>query len=234
MHFDKEKSFNWLFSQDITEVKEISRVVLASHLWDVKNELIVKLIRAKGERFWNYSLRDSSRAVSALANRGIIFPDVEKWILSKQENSSWNNDVYDTTYALAALADMGIYNPEGCSWLVENYSSDWEYPGTTALIISALIRQNEIQGAETTNYKDFINERARYILSQRDKNGAWKTIATSNICIQALLLAGCKKELSDDIDWLLGKMNANGVWGKDEGNVTATALSLITLAYFNE
>jgi hypothetical protein len=173
--------------------------------------------------------------VSALTSVGIKHTDVAQWILSKQENDAWNNDVYDTTYALIALADMGVHNSKACKWLVDNYASDWEYPGTTALIISALIKQNQIKENDDTHgsdYNKFINEHARWILTQRDKNGAWKTIATSNICIQALMLAGYKEELNSDIEWVLDKMNSSGTWGKDDGNITSTALSLITLAQF--
>lgn len=232
MHFEKEISFDWLLSQNITEIKEISRVLMACQLWNIKTDLADKLIETKKEGHWNNSLRDTSRSVSALEKIGITYPDIESWILTKQENGAWNNDVYDTTYALMALADMGKYNLEACKWLVDNYSSDWEFPGTTALVISALIKQSQVKQDENNSYSDFVNERARWILTQRDKNGAWKTIATSNICVQALMLAGCHEKLSNDIDWVLQKMNENGSWGKDDGNITATALSLISLAQF--
>ncbi len=232
MHFEKERSFDWLLSQNMTEIKEVSRVLLACQLWDIKTDLANKLMEQKEDKSWNNSLRDTSRAISALAKMENDYSDIKSWILAKQENGAWNNDVYDTTYALMALAEMGTYNSKACKWLVDNYSSDWEFPGTTALIISALIKQGGISQNKNDDHSEFILKHAKWILTQRDKNGAWKSIATSNICIQALILAGYHGELSSDIEWVLGKMNDNGSWGKDNGNVTATALSLITLAQF--
>ncbi len=232
MYFKKERSFYWLLSQDISKIKEISRVLLAFQLWNVETDLARKLIEEKNDGHWNNSIRDTSRSISALAKVEENQENTKKWILAQQENGAWNNDVYDTTYALMALADMGIYNLEGCRWLVDNYSSEWEYPGTNSLIINALIKQGKLD--QNDEFSAFINEHAKWILGQRDKNGAWKTIATSNICIQALILAGYHEELSSDIEWVLEKMNHNGSWGKNEASVTATALSLITLAQFTK
>jgi squalene cyclase len=46
-------------------------------------------------------------------------------------------------------------------------------------------------------------------------------------------MAGFNEELEESGKWLLNKQNPNGSWGKGEGDVTATALSLITLGYLN-
>lgn len=229
MHFESEESFKWLYSQEISKVKDLARIVQASYLWDKKNEYMQKLIGLKEEHSWNCDLRDTSRASSALALTGIHLPEVEKWILSKQTGSSWNNDVYDSTYALMALADMGVYNKEGCKWLVENYSEQWEHPGTTALIITALIKQKNVRAEDRANFDDFTEQRARWIISQREKDGSWKTLATSNLVLQALILAGHKKDVGNSLRWVISKRNVNGSWGKGDGDINTTSLSLITI-----
>lgn len=233
MHFNSELSFNWLLSRDITEAKELSRAMLACHLWNVKNDMASKLIRLKKEGSWNHSLRDTARAASALAAIGIVFLDVSKWMLSEQKEGSWNEDVYDTTYALIALADMGIENSKGCLWLTRNYGPAWEHPGTTSLILQALISQESLGTRDIPDNEEFIHERARWLLARRSPEGAWETIATSNLVMQALLLAGYGRELDTAQQWILSRMNANGSWGKDTGDVTASSLSLITLAQLN-
>ena len=231
MYFKSEISFNWLLSRDIRDVKELSRALLACHLWDVKNELAPKLIRLKQESSWNHYIRDTSRAASALAAIGLFFPDVSKWILSEQKGSSWNEDVYDTAYALLALADMGIENSRGCVWLVENYGPAWEHPGTTALILKALTGQLQLENKNILATEVFIHEKAGWLLSRRTQEGAWESIATSNLVMQALILAGYGRELGGASQWLLSRMDTNGSWGKSTGDVTATSLSLITLGY---
>ncbi|MBN2110737.1 MAG: hypothetical protein JW705_06590 [Methanosarcinaceae archaeon] len=237
MQFHSERTFNWLFSRDMNEVKELSRVILACHLWGVSTELVHELIGLKKEGCWEGSLRDTSRAASALAARNIVFRDVVDWMLSEQKHGAWGNDVYDTTYALAALADMGVRNREGCSWLVDNYGPAWEHPGTTALVITALIKQGMLGkkgGNDNSDPGGFIAERAVWMLSKRAEKGGWKNPATSNIVMQALILAGHGSEIRIDVQWLLDNMNPNGSWGEDEGDVNTTALTLITLAYLEK
>ena len=230
MQFQSERTFNWIFSRDIHSVKELSRVILACDLWDAGADLAPELIASKEEGCWENSLRDTARAASTLAARGIIYPDVIEWLLSKQKDGAWNDDVYDTAYVLASLADMGVHNREACSWLMENYGPAWEHPGTTALIISALVKQERVNKKESHDFEDFIVKRSEWILSKRVDNGAWKTLATSNIVMQGLILAGYGSELEEALCWLLERMNNNGSWGKDEGDVNTTALTLITLA----
>ncbi len=231
MDFKSEASFKWLYSQKITKVKDLARIVQASYLWNEENNhtegLTEKLINSKTENSWNSDLRDTSRAASALALKGIVFPDIERWVLSEQAERSWNNDVYDTTYALIALADMGSYNPEGCGWLIDNYGKKWEHPGTTALIITALSKQAKLENEDT--FSDFIAERARWIISQQESEGAWKTLATSNLVIQSLILTGHKDETAIPLKWILSHINSNGSWGKEGGDINTTSLSLITL-----
>ena len=222
------KSFNWIKTRQPSSAKELSRVVTAGSLWGIpNNDNAAHLIRMKQDGAWNDSIRETARACSALADIGIMFNDSKRWLLSHQHESSWNRDVYDTTYALAALADMGKSNEDGCQWLVENYGAEWEHVGTTALVITALWKQDTLSGSAV--YRDFINERAEWILSQREADGGWKFISTSNIVMQALMLVGFKDELEGDVQWLIGEMNGDGAWGKGDGDVIATALGLITV-----
>jgi len=220
----------WLLSRDISSVKEISRVIQAAHLWDVRTDLVPELMSLKKGAVWDNSLRDTARAASALTSEGIVFSDVISWMLSEQKDGAWNNDVYDTAYVLTALADMGVVSREGCLWLIDNYGASWEHPGTTALIINALKKQDEINKDESSYFEDFIDERARWMLSKRTEKGAWKTPATSNIVMQALINAGYGSELGEYVQWLLDRMNDNGSWGKNKGDINTTALTLITLA----
>lgn len=223
-----ERAFTWTARQDPSTAKELSRLIGACELWNVENDYSSRLIRLRIGNNWNGSIRETARACSALASSDIDLEDSSRWLISRQEsNGSWENDVYDTTYALIALADMGIHDPEGCRWLVENYDEKWEHVGTTSLIITALIEQGHL--IEEDPFTDLINERAGWVLSERKEDGGWKFISTSNLVIQALSLAGFKEELEASENWLLSRQNANGSWGKGEGDVTATALSLITL-----
>jgi squalene cyclase len=64
------------------------------------------------------------------------------------------------------------------------------------------------------------------------ENGGWKFIATSNLVMQALIMAGRSGEIDQSIRWLLKKQNDNGSWGKNNEDITATAQSLITLALY--
>ncbi len=230
MHFNCERSFAWLFSQEVAQVKELSRALMACQLWGQSKDMVPRLIRLKGDGSWNGSLRDTARAASALSGAGMMFPDVREWMLSKQNNNgAWNDDVYDTTYALTALADMGVANKEACQWLLDNYGSAWEHPGTTSLIIQSLILQSKLM--DIPGATQFIHNRAEWLLSKRASEGAWENIATSNIVMHALMLAGYGSELKSAEQWILSKMNTNGSWGAKEGDITATALTLMTIAY---
>ncbi len=227
MEFRSEASFRWLYSQKISKVKDLARMVQASYLWNGKYTYKDELISLKKEASWNSDLRDTARAASGLALTGTIYPDTEKWVLSRQSEGSWNNDVYDTVYALSSLADMGSYNLKGCTWLTENYSEKWEHPGTTALVITALIKQANLVNEKT--HSKFIRDRAEWIISQKETEGAWRTPATSCLVIQSLILAGYKEDTEGPVSWLLSQMNDNGSWGKDGGNINTTSLALITL-----
>ena len=156
----------------------------------------------------------------------------ERWLLARKSKNSWNEDVYDTAYALGALADMGTQERGGCKWLYENYCPAWEQVGTTSLIITALKKQENL--AESKDFETFIREKAEWILSRKGQDGGWEHISTSNLAIQALILAGFKEEVEDSVHWLLENVRKSGAWGNKEDDINATALSLSTLGLYKE
>lgn len=225
-----KKGFDWLSTQRIESVKELANTVSAHALWGLPNPYVTRLILKKECDSWNSSIRDTARACSALSAEGIIFRAPEKWLLSRKKGGSWNEDVYDTAYSLGALADMEVSDRESCDWLYENYGPAWEQVGTTSLIISALKKQENL--TESRDFEEFICERARWILSKREQDGGWEHVSTSNLAIQALILAGFKKEVEVSIHWLLGKVRESGAWGNKEDDINATALTLSTLGMY--
>jgi hypothetical protein len=226
-----KKGFEWLSVQQIDSVKELSSTVSAHAFWKLPNPYITRLILKKEDGSWNSSIRDTSRACSALSTEGIIFMASVRWLLSRKSTVSWNEDVYDTAYALGALADMETQDKNGCVWLFENYCPAWEQVGTTSLIITALRKQENL--SKSGDFETFIRERAEWIISQKKQDGGWGHISTSNLAVQALLLAGFKKEIEDSVHWLLSNNHKNGAWGNKEDDINATALSLMTLGSFN-
>lgn len=225
-----QNAFEWIREQDISTAKELSRLITAFELWGVENDFPTELTQLKSENNWDNSIRETARACSSLVSSNFDLGKCGEWLLSKRENNgSWQNDVYDTTYALIALAEMGILEMKGCKWLVENYGEKWEHVGTTSLIINTLVKQENL--TDEKHFTDFIEERAKWILSERAEDGGWKFISTSNLVIQALIIVDLKEELDTSLKWLMSRQNSNGSWGKNEGDITATALSLITLGY---
>lgn len=228
-----KKGFDWLSEQQLNSVKELSSIVSAHAVWKLTDPYITPLILKKENGAWNSSIKDTSRACSALSAEGIIFLAAEKWLLARKIKGSWNEDVYDTAYALGALADMGTQDREGCWWLYEHYCPAWAQVGTTSLIIMALKKQVALSENRDLYLETFIRERAQWILSRRQQDGGWEHISTSNLVIQALIFAGYKKEVKDSIRWLFENVHKNGTWGnKEEDDTNATALSLITLGLY--
>lgn len=203
-------------------VKDISRTIQALSLWsETTSGLIELLLSKKKDGFWETEkpVLDTSRACSALAGCGIIHSDSINWILERQDDGSWNNNEIDTSYALIALGDASIKNESGCEWLRCNYGEKWEHVGTTSLITTALLKQNK------KKYGEFIKDRSSWLLSKR-QSGGWIYTATSNLAIQALMLAG-EADIAPSIQWLLEKQD-NGNWG----DITSTSLSLISLKMY--
>jgi hypothetical protein len=234
LEFDIVKnSFEWLSAQRIQSVKELSSTLSAHALWELPNPYITRLILEQdNDGSWNSSIRDTARASSALSTEGIVFTASARWLLARKKENFWNRDVYDTAYALAALADMGTQNKDGCNWLSENYCPAWEQIGTTSLIITALKKQDNL--AKTRIFETFIQEKARWILSKKRLDSGWIHISTSNLAIQALLLAGFKDEVEDSVNWLLENAHENGAWGNKDDDINATALTLSTLGLYKK
>ncbi|HHV24892.1 MAG TPA: hypothetical protein GXX65_10350 [Methanosarcina sp.] len=228
-----EKSFQWLSTQQIQSVKELSSTLSAHARWALPNPYITRLIlKQEKNGSWNSSIRDTARACSALSTEGIVFTASVRWLLARKSNNSWNRDVYDTAYALAALTDMETQDKNGCDWLYEHYCPAWEQVGTTSLIITALKKQDNL--AKTKTFETFIREKAEWILSKRGLDGGWKYISTSNLAIQALLLAGFKEELEASVHWLLENVHESGAWGNKNDEINATALTLSTLGLYKK
>jgi hypothetical protein len=228
-----KKGFEWLSDQQINSVKELSSTVSAHALWGLPDPYITRLIiKKEGDGSWNSSIRDTARACSALSTEGIIFMAAERWLRARKSKDSWNEDVYDTSYALGALADMETHDRDGCQWLYQHYCPAWEQVGTTSLIIMALKKQEAL--LKSKDFETFIRERAEWVLSRKRQDGGWEHISTSNLAIQALILAGFKKEIQDSIHWLLENVHENGAWGNKEDDINATALSLTTLGFYKK
>ena len=215
----------WLKEQQPETIKDISRSIQALTLWnEPASALIEKLLSFKKDGYWETQtpLTDTARAFIALCVCGKAQPEIIVWIQGQQREDNWNNSEIDTAYALMALGECRIKNENGCNWLVSNYGKKWEHPGTTSLIITALSMQ------DIEKYRDFIKDRAKWLLSKREDSG-WTYIATSNLVIQALILAGVEDEdIAPSIKWLLGKQQENGSW-KD---IISTTLSLVTLKMY--
>lgn len=213
----------WLKGQRPITVKELSRAIQALSSWNENlSSMIELLLSKKKDGFWNTDapLLDTARACSALVSCGYIQSESVSWILKQQKNDNWSNNKIDTAYALIALGDCGIKNKPGCDWLLRHCK---EHVGTTSLIITALLKQDE------RNYRAFINDSAGWILSKR-VSGGWTHIATSNLAIQALILAwesDNEKEVGPSIKWLLEKQSLDN-WG----DIISTALSLISLKMY--
>ncbi len=215
----------WSKQQEPQTVKDISRSIQALSLWDEPaSPLIEKLISMKKDGYWETQtpINDTARACIALGGYEKIQSEIIRWIQEQQRGENWNNSEIDTAYALMAMGDRMTKNIQGCEWLIRNYGPEWEHAGTTSLIITALIKQDR------EKYRDFIKERARWLLLKKKDSGC-TYIATSNLVIQALILAGVEKEdIAPFIEWLLGKQLENGSW-KD---IISTTLSLISLRMY--
>ncbi|MFU8767328.1 MAG: hypothetical protein ACNA7I_06655 [Candidatus Methanoperedens sp.] len=221
-----QAGLNWLKQQEPVSVKGISRTLQALTVWgEDTSRLSSALLSKQKNGYWetDKTLLDTARAGSALAGCWIIQPETIRWIHERQDKGCWNENEIDTAYALIALGDMGVRDEEGCDWLCNNYTGKWEHAGTTALIITALFKQDK------ELYRDFIKDRQSWILSKRE-SGGWVHIATSNLVIQALVLTGDSDmvtEIEPSIVWLLGKQESN-----NPGNINSMALSLISLKVY--
>ncbi|MCL2142146.1 MAG: hypothetical protein FWH46_04645 [Methanimicrococcus sp.] len=146
----------------------------------------------------------------------------------KLQKERWNENIYDLVYILSAFGDAGIFEPELCLNLCEHDLPDWQHPGTTALIITALQKQKNLslfQESENALISEFIKKKNDWLVSVRE-NGCWKYPATSNLVLHALILCDQKRKALDSLSWLIQSQKENGSW---EDNINTTALSLLTL-----
>ncbi|MBP2030202.1 squalene cyclase [Methanohalophilus levihalophilus] len=224
-----KKGFIWLEQQHPDDLKEISRFSLAYTLWKKENKWIDFLNNVLQEPL-KQNVRDIARVLTSASIAGTKFSESEIWIKEQQnQNGSWGtDDIYDTAYALTALANAGYYNPIGCNWLLDNFSSGWEHPGTISLIITALVKQGKT--GNTNIYNDFISQRVQWLLDNEDVKGGWKYIATTTIVIDALINSGHNDAINPSAEWLVGRQNPDGSWGKGEKRKNTTAMVLACFA----
>ncbi len=128
-----------------------------------------------------------------------------------------------------ALASMNILDMEGCDWLVESYGKKWEHIGTTALVITSLIQQGKLFGLKDSHHA-FIWKKAQWLNLKLKEGFDHKQLSTYNLAFQALILADIQDIKIPATQWLLKVRNDNGSWGRNDGEIMATANSLITLA----
>ncbi len=215
----------WLKAQHPRTIKDLSRSIQAFVFWhEPAYHLIEQLLSLKKNGCYETGtpLIDTARAGSALCKCCGVQPEIIRWIQAEQEKNNWNNSEIDAAYALIALADCGVKNEKGCEWLFHFYGKKHEHAGTTSLIITALLKQDE------SKYRDFIHERALWLLS-KSESGGWIHLATSNLVIQALIHSGIQEHyILKSIKWLIEKQQENGCW-KD---ITSTSLSLISLRMY--
>lgn len=249
--------FSWLASQfsktDTFSAKELSHLIL---LYFEKKEMenaalfLASLLSLQKPDGAFENIRETARSTSVLftiiskkqifltpffqlENRLQLIKDAEVaankslfYLLSQKER--WGDDIYDLVYILSALGDAGIFEPEFCLNLCEQDHPDWNHPGTTALIVTALQKQKNLslfQESEDALISNFIQKKIDWLVSVRE-NGCWKYTATSNLILHAFILCGQKRQAFASLSWLIQSQKENGSW---EDDVNTTALSFLVL-----
>ena len=226
-----------------TSVKELSNLALSHFHWDYRQisflYIYALLSKHLPENFEN--IRDTARTVSCLysvslnASCGFDQEEMKKAkasavsrLLSQKKEWGSLDDIYNAAYALSALADAESFQEEICLDLCESDRPEWQHPGTTALILTALWKQKNLglfsEEADSMIFK-FISEKANQLISVRRENH-WKYTATSCLVLNALILCNQKAEAEKSLPWLLAAQKENGSW---ENDLNTTALSLLTL-----
>jgi len=226
-----------------SSVKELSNLILSHFCWNYRQisflYIYALLSKQSAENFGN--VRDTARAASCFFSAPLQsqcgYNDNEmadakasavSYLLSEKKEWSRFDNIYDAAYALAALADAGSFQEEICLNLCESDRPEWQHPGTTALIMTALQKQKNLglfsEEADFMLFK-FISDKADWLVSVREKEH-WKYAATSCLVLNALVLCNRKNEAEKSLSWLLKSQNENGSWGND---LNTTALSLLTL-----
>ncbi|WNY27787.1 hypothetical protein [Methanolapillus ohkumae] len=112
----------------------------------------------------------------------------DELITQKKNWAAGTDDIYDLVYALAATADAGIFEPDVCLDVCRRDLLEWKFPGTTALILTALQKQRELRlfsGAEDLEVSEFISRKSNWLILER-RNGFWNSTATSCLVLLAL------------------------------------------------
>ena len=224
-------------------VKELSNLALSHFYWNYRqiSFLYIYALLSKQENDLFENSRDMARAASCFfsvslnAQCGYDNEEMKKakaesvsHLLSRKKEWGGLDDIYDAAYALAALADAGNFQEEICLDLCESDRPEWQHPGTTALIMTALWKQKNLglfsEEADFIVFK-FISDKADWLISVREENH-WKYTATSCLVLNALALCNRKAEAEKSLPWLLASQKENGSW---ENDLNTTALSLSTL-----
>ena len=224
-------------------VKELSNLALSHFYWNYRqiSFLYIYALLSKQLSENSESIRDTARTVSCLysvslnASCGFDHEEMKRakavavsHLLSRKKEWGSLDDIYDAAYALSALADAGSFQEEICLDLCESDRPEWQHPGTTALILTALWKQKNLglfsEEADFMIFK-FISEKTNRLISARRENH-WKYAATSCLVLNALTLCNQKAEAEKSLPWLLASQKENGSW---ENDLNTTALSLSTL-----
>ena len=220
-----KRALDWLMGVKIVSVKEASQITKALCMWGQDAGKAVEWLQlTRSADHWESAnpVRDTARACVAFVECGISCEGMADWLKEMQsDHGSWNDDVYDTCYALIALGTIGRQNSQGVDWLLNNFSEKWMYPGTIALISSALIQQDAKGMAE------HIKRNSSWLLAQRT-DGNWNYMATSCLVIQSLILDGRSGDLGGSLDWLIESLEEN------EWKVPVVSLALITLKMYQD
>jgi hypothetical protein len=224
-------------------VKELSNLILSHFYWNYQqiSFLYIFTLLSKQQSENSGNIRDTARAVSCFFSVplsmqcGYDREEMEKVkaitvsrLLSQKKEWGRLDNIYDTAYALSALADAGSFQEEICLDLCKSDRPEWQHPGTTALIITALQKQKNLGlFSEEANFMifKFISDKADWLISVRE-NEYWKYTATSCLVLNALIFCNRKAEAVKSLSWILASQNENGSW---ENDLNTTALSLLTL-----
>jgi len=223
--------------------KELSNLILSHFNWDYRqiSFLYIYTLFSKQQSGNFGSIRDTARAISCFYSASLqsqcgydneetaeIKTSAVSYLLSEKKEWGRLDDIYNAAYALSALADAGIFQEEICLDLCESDRPEWQHPGTTALILTALQKQKNLGlFSEEADFMlfEFISDKTDWLISSREKEH-WKYTATSCLVLNALVLCNRKAEAVKSLPWLLASQNKNGSW---ENDLNTTALSLLTL-----
>ncbi|WNY25688.1 hypothetical protein [Methanolapillus millepedarum] len=154
-------------------------------------------------------------------------PATDFLLLTKND---WSSDIYDWVYALAAIADAGIFEKRMSLDLCKD-NPEWKFPGTTALILTALQKQQDLHSfseEEDLEISTFIDRKANWLILER-KDGHWNHIATSCLVLMALSRIDNPACVAS-IPWLYSAQQKNGSF---EDDLNKTCLAVLAESYMS-